>query len=129
VPPGLPTAAPLQPLIPSREQQEEAGLPKPLLRYKDAEPLLGEDPRYERFPEEYRWGGAGICAVLCVLCMLCVHAVHAVHWVLYYFVLLWDTGTLFDLATKNCTFLACLADHVCVPGVTVQGAGVAAVCG
>ena len=74
-------------------------------------------------------GGAGICAVLCVLCMLCVRAVHAVHWVLYYFVLLCDTGTVFDLATKNCTVSACLADHVCVPGVTVQGAGVAAVCG
>jgi hypothetical protein len=54
LPPCPPAAAPLQPLIPSREQQEEAGLPKPLLRYKDAEPLLGEDPRYERFPEEYR---------------------------------------------------------------------------
>lgn len=44
----------IKPLIPSREQQQSSGLPKPLLRYRDAEPLLEDDPRFARLPEEYR---------------------------------------------------------------------------
>lgn len=49
-----PACPPLQPLVPPREQEEATGLPRPLLRYRDAEPLLEDDPRFGRMPEEYR---------------------------------------------------------------------------
>lgn len=53
--PAAPAASPApQPLVPSRQQEEELGLPRPLLRWRDAEPLLEEDPRCARMPDGAR---------------------------------------------------------------------------
>lgn len=49
----------LQPLIPSREDEYQFGLPKPLSRWRNAEPLLEEDARCSRMPPEFRWGLGG----------------------------------------------------------------------
>lgn len=48
-----------QPLIPSREDEHQFGLPKPLGRWRDAEPLLEEDARCARMPPDFRWGAVG----------------------------------------------------------------------
>lgn len=49
----------VQPLLPSREQEELSGLSKPLTRWRDAEPLLEEDARCQRLPYDERWVGSG----------------------------------------------------------------------
>ncbi|KAL4853106.1 Pre-mRNA-processing protein 40C [Chlorella vulgaris] len=47
--------AELKPLIPTQQQQAAAGgLPKPLLRYRDAEPLLEDDPRFAALTDRQR---------------------------------------------------------------------------
>ena len=50
-----------QPLIPSQADQAAAGgrLPKPLLRYRDAEPLLEDDERHQHMPAEDRCVSGG----------------------------------------------------------------------
>ena len=64
----MPVHPVLQPLIPSREQQQASGLPKPLLRWRDAEPLLEDDPRFGALAEEYRCGWL-VVAVVAGCCM------------------------------------------------------------
>ncbi len=64
-PPSSPTP-PSQPLIPSRDDEYQFGLPKPLLRWRDAEPLLEDDARCTRMPPDFRWdskllGGCDLC--------------------------------------------------------------------
>lgn len=53
-PPARPRCPPPQPLIPTHEQEQSYGLPKPLLRWHDAEPLLEEDERFGRLGPEDR---------------------------------------------------------------------------
>lgn len=45
-----------QPLVPTHEQQQSYGLPKPLLRWHDAEPLLEDDERFGRLSSQDRYG-------------------------------------------------------------------------
>jgi hypothetical protein len=44
----------LQPLLPSREQEEATGLPRPLLRWREAQPLLEHDHRFQTLGEPHR---------------------------------------------------------------------------
>ena len=53
--PPPPTPPTTQPLVPSRDQEQATGLPKPLQRWRDAEPLLEGDPRFEGLRDEQRW--------------------------------------------------------------------------
>lgn len=55
-----PTPAPLQPLLPSKEEQDLSGLPLPLLRFKEALQLLDPDPRFHRLPADLRCWGLGL---------------------------------------------------------------------
>lgn len=52
LPPPNPCAP--QPLVPSRQQEDDLGLPRPLLRWRDAEPLLEDDPRFAHMPDSAR---------------------------------------------------------------------------
>lgn len=44
----------IKPLVPTHEQQQSYGLPKPLLRWHDAEPLLEDDERFGRLSSQDR---------------------------------------------------------------------------